>query len=394
MIMKRVLLLGAGYANISLLKSLPLMQDTTITLISNNPYHYMSVLLHEVASGERGENVLFGLSGMFDEYINIIQDEILEIQHDKVIGKKNAYEYDILVIGLGFSSDTFGIPGIKEFTLSLVNYKEALVIYETLKQNLAAYKQTKDKSKLQIAVCGGGFSGSELSASLAQELPKMCAKEGIDPTLVKIYCIEAMPEILPMFPEPLSKAGRAYLSKLGVEVLSGSKILECKKGEVIIQNNQGTQSIFAETIIWTAGVKGNEVIEKSSFFESKRSRLEVDGFLNPINQKTPMDHIFVAGDCAAVLNKATQRFFPPTAQIALKQGEYLAKSLSAKLNDEPFSEEFHFESKGTFCSLGKYYGIGMTSNKTFKGKIAIWIKRFIELRWSYKISGLGGILRF
>ena len=114
----------------------------------------MSVLLHEVASGERGENVLFGLSGMFDEYINIIQDEILEIQHDKVIGKKNAYEYDILVIGLGFSSDTFGIPGIKEFTLSLVNYKEALVIYETLKQNLAAYKQTKDKSKLQIAVCG------------------------------------------------------------------------------------------------------------------------------------------------------------------------------------------------------------------------------------------------
>lgn len=389
----RILLLGAGYANISLLKSLPLLQDAQITLISNNPYHYVSVLLHEVASGVRSRDVLYDIKAMLDKQIEFIEDEVIEIKQDKVLCQKSEYAYDILVIGLGFSSDTFGIKGIKEHTYPLVSYKDGLFIYEMIHKNLQTYIHTNDASYLNIAVCGGGFSGAELVASLAEELPKICTQNHIDPKMLNIYCIEALSNILPMFPNELVDSGSAYIKKLGVQILTNSKIIECKKGEIIIQRDNNIESIFAKTIIWTAGIKGNEVIANSKFFVSKKSRIEVDNFLHPKNQNTSMGNIYVVGDCSAVLDPKTQKFFPPTAQIALRQGEYLARALKARVNKENFTQEFSFESLGVFCALGRRYAVGMTRKRLLQGRAALWISKIIKMKWWYKIGGIMLALR-
>ncbi len=389
----RILLLGAGYANISLLKSLPLLQDAQITLISNNPYHYVSVLLHEVASGVRSRDVLYDIKAMLDKQIEFIEDEVIEIKQDKVLCQKSEYAYDILVIGLGFSSDTFGIKGIKEHTYPLVSYKDGLFIYEMIHKNLQTYIHTNDASYLNIAVCGGGFSGAELVSSLAEELPKICTQNHIDPKMLNIYCIEALSNILPMFPNELVDSGSAYIKKLGVQILTNSKIIECKKGEIIIQRDNNIESIFAKTIIWTAGIKGNEVIANSKFFVSKKSRIEVDNFLHPKNQNTSMGNIYVVGDCSAVLDPKTQKFFPPTAQIALRQGEYLARALKARVNKENFTQEFSFESLGVFCALGRRYAVGMTRKRLLQGRAALWISKIIKMKWWYKIGGIMLALR-
>lgn len=389
----RILLLGAGYANISLLKSLPLLQDAQITLISNNPYHYVSVLLHEVASGVRSRDVLYDIKAMLDKQIEFIEDEVIEIKQDKVLCQKSEYAYDILVIGLGFSSDTFGIKGIKEHTYPLVSYKDGLFIYEMIHKNLQTYIHTNDASYLNIAVCGGGFSGAELVSSLAEELPKICTQNHIDPKMLNIYCIEALSNILPMFPKELVDSGSAYIKKLGVQILTNSKIIECKKGEIIIQRDNNIESIFAKTIIWTAGIKGNEVIANSKLFVSKKSRIEVDNFLHPKNQNTSMGNIYVVGDCSAVLDPKTQKFFPPTAQIALRQGEYLARALKARVNKENFTQEFSFESLGVFCALGRRYAVGMTRKRLLQGRAALWISKIIKMKWWYKIGGIMLALR-
>ncbi len=392
--MQRILLLGAGYANIALIKSLPILQDTHITLVSKNPYHYTSVLLHEVASGVKDKEVLFDLKDMFDADITIKQDSIIEIKEGKAIGQSQTYEYDILVIGLGFSSDTFGIKGVKEFSMPLVDYQNALHIKEKIRNNIIEYKATKDPTKLHIVVCGGGFSGSELVASLAEELPKICAQEGVDSSLLRISCIEALPNVLPMFSEKLIQAGSRYMQKnLNIHLLTHCKILECKENEVIIQRNDSQESIRAGAIIWTAGVKGNEVIEHSSFFVSHRSKIQVDTSLHPIGQKIDMDNIFVIGDCAALLDPSTKRFYPPTAQLAIAEGEFVAKALIARIQNREFSETFSYTSKGTFCSLGARYAIGESGTKSFKGKLAIAIKRYIEMKWRYKIGGIAALLR-
>lgn len=400
--MKKVLVLGAGYASMSCIRNLDpqVFAQSEVTLISKYPYHYTSILLHEVASGVRNESARFMLADILPQGVKFIQDTITEITADNVVGQNKHYEYDLLVVGLGFQSDNFGIPGITENATPLVNFEGALALKEKIFSQLQKYKQTNDKKALQFAICGGGFSGIEFIASLANALKEECHRQDIDSSLLKFTCIEAMPNILPMFSENLVNAGVAHLRNLGINLATGCKILECKPDGVVVQKGETQEIIEAGLIIWTAGVKGNAVIENSPFFTSMRSKVEVDHFLQPINQAPEhaqrMKSIYIAGDCSAFKDPQSGRFFPPTAQIAHKQGKYLAKALSARILEHSFTEEFEYQPRGTICSLGEDYAIGSTQLPMLAevtGKIAIWLKRFSETGWRYHLMGIKGIFK-
>lgn len=389
--MKKVLLLGAGYANLALIKNLPktFFSQNEVILISEKQYHYTSVLLHEVVSHNQSK-VNIPLSSILPNGVKFIQDTIKKIEHQLVIGEQNTYTYDTLVVGLGFCSDHFGIKGIQEYALPIVNYEGSVALHQRIKQQIQAYQQG-DSQALHIVVCGGGFSGIELISSLAEDLPKLCQIQGVNPNAIKLTCIEAMPNILPMFGASLVQSAMEYLQKLKVNICTKSKILECQENGVIIQKEDGQEeNIYSALSIWTAGVKGNTVIEQSEFFTSGRSKVEVNNYLQPINQNNQeyMEDIFVLGDCAALKDPQTQRFYPPTAQIAVKQGEYLAQVLPLKLKGQPISHSFTYQPQGTICSLGNSYAIGLIGQKEVKGKIAMWFKRLVEASWKWKIIKL------
>lgn len=401
--MKRVLLLGAGYGNMALLTTInkDLFSQVEFTLINNTPYHYKTISLHDVASGKHDRSVLFPLQEILDDRINIIQDTIVSIDSAKVQGKNSSYKYDYLIIGLGFSSDSFGIPGVGVYTQSITSYESAKNIYKNIEERLQLYLKNKDSKDLAFIVCGGGFTGIEFAGSLAQEVKKQCENRGIDFNLVKIYCIEAMPRILPMFSENLMQLGLRRLKELNVSVLTDSKILECKMGCVVIEKVGQQETIHANSIIWTAGVKGNEVIANSSFFKSGRSKIEVDLWLQPINQENNMDNIFVVGDCSALKDEQTGRFYPPTAQLAQQQGEYLAQTLETLLyaaqKQEKLQREliprFEFQLRGSVCSIGAGYAIGVAGTKEIHGFTANMLKWFIESKWNYKLGGFQSVFK-
>ena len=302
--MKKIFVLGGGYANLAFLKSLDdeVFSLAEFTLISKHNYHYESVLLHEVASGSK-KNIVFNFDEILPKQIRFIKDNVLEIKNNEVIGQGGKYAYDILIIGLGFSSDDFGILGVREYAFCITNYDDSILLFESIQRKL------KSKSKLDIAICGGGFSGVELISSLAENFKDQ----------LNLVCIEAMPNILPMFDEESIDSALHYLSNFNIKFLTKSKILEVKNNAILIENNGVESLINADIIVWMAGVKGNVVIENSKIFNSKRSKIEVDNYLQPLGES--MNNIFVIGDCAA-LKDSNNRFHPPTAQIAIAQGEY------------------------------------------------------------------------
>lgn len=389
--MKHIVILGAGYASLSLIKNIPMdvLTNSKFTLISNTSKHYTSILLHEVVSGVRKDSVLFDLHEILPSSIEFIEDYINEIKADCVIGVNNNYKYDILIVGLGFNSDTFGIKGVKEFAHPIVNFDGAINLHNKVIEKLRMH----DKDKFDIVVCGGGFSGIELISSLADEMPNLCKDSKLDSKDVELTCIEAMPNILPMFNEDLINSAVNYLSNLGVKLEIGAKILECKEDCVVVEKRSMNENIKADIIIWTAGVKGNEVIENSKFFTSYRSKVEINEYLQPINQENQdsMNNIFIIGDCAALKDPDTNRFYSSTAQMASQMGEYLANMLECKINNQVFKDKFNFISKGAICSLGNNYAIGNTFNKNLKGKIALYIKYCIEAKWRWKLNGFKGL---
>ncbi|MDS8902206.1 NAD(P)/FAD-dependent oxidoreductase, partial [Streptococcus pneumoniae] len=76
------------------------------------------------------------------------------------------------------------------------------------------------------------------------------------------------------------------------------------------------------------------MIEETSI-ESMRARIKVEK-----DMRAPgYSDVFIVGDCALMINEETNRPYPPTAQIAMQQGERIAKNIKA-LAGEGTTEEF------------------------------------------------------
>lgn len=399
--MKKILLLGAGYANMSLLTRLDSasLKKAQWTLVTKEPHHYKSITLHDVASGKIDKRALFDLEKIKERGVCVVCDEITSIEANIARGKNANYEYDYLSVGLGFESDDFGIKGVKQYAKAITSYKSAQNIRHDIEGKLTQYKN----GDISFVVCGGGFSGIEFVSSLAEELRKKCAKHNIDFARIKIYCIEAMPNILPMFNTKLQNLAVKKLESLGVRVMSGSKILECKESAIVIEQGGKKSELGADMIIWTAGVRGNSVIENSHIFNSTRSKVEVDRFLHPLQLNAQnlggdsqnlmaqnlAQNIFIMGDCAAFKDEKSGRFFPPTAQIAREQGKYLAKVFKILLNSaEGKIPPFIFTPKGNICSLGESYALGNLGIFEIKGKSASALKKIVESLWDLQLKGI------
>lgn len=391
----KILLLGAGYGCLSVLKNLQenTLKQAKFTLINNNAYHYHTILLHEVSSGAKNQSTCYDLKEILPKEVGLIVDEVLSIEETKVITKNGTYDYDYLIIGLGFQSDSFGIKDIEEYSLSITSFSSALHIKNHIQKRLETYLQKKDKNDLKFIVCGGGFTGIEFSASLAQELHKKAKILGINPSDIEIFCVEAMPHILPMFDQNMSKIACQRLENLGIKVLENSKILECFQDGILIQNQDENKKIIANTIIWSAGVKGSSVIQNSPYFQSERSKIKIDHFLHPLQELPNKNKIFVVGDCGALQDPVTNRFYPPTAQIATREGKYLSEAIEAILSDKDFDKPFTFASGNSVCSLGKNYALGTLENKNIFGFKAYILKRIIENIWNLKIKGFSSLFK-
>src|SRR3979411_2076615 len=86
------------------------------------------------------------------------------------------------------------------------------------------------------------------SQGALQDLAMDCRR--IDPTAARIVLIEAGPRIMPTLPENLSDYVQRTLAKMGVEVMTSTRVMSCDTRGVALENGR----LDAGTIIWAAGV--------------------------------------------------------------------------------------------------------------------------------------------
>lgn len=387
---KKILVLGAGYAGlqtVSKLQKLLGRQDADITLINKNEYHYEATWLHETAAGTIDwEEGVYPISKVVDaSKVKFIPAEVTAIHKDekRVETNQGEFEYDILVTALGFESETFGIDGMEEHAHSIVDPKTALASRQEIEKNFANYKNSGAEKDISILVGGAGFTGVEYLGELVESIPVLCEKYGIDYSKVNITCVEAAPSMLPMFPEELTDYAVKYLEERGAKFMIGTPIVAANEDGFVVTIDDEEQQLEASSVIWTAGVRGNSLMEES-FDGVKRGRIVV----KPDLTIEGYEDIYVIGDVAAVMNGEGDdaRPYPTTAQIAMQLGEHTAKNISLTLKGEK-KEAFEYDDKGTVCSLGSKDGIGIVMGRDIKGKKAAFMKRVIDSRAVLKIGG-------
>ncbi len=93
--------------------------------------------------------------------------------------------------------------------------------------------------------------------------------------------------------------------------------------------------------------------------------------------------IYVAGDLASVVDPRTGHVLPPLAQVALEEGETVARNLDAELAGRSL-EPFTFRDKGFVVSVGTSRGVADVAGITSGGRLAHLLKDVIE--WEYRQS--------
>ncbi|NHA41964.1 NAD(P)/FAD-dependent oxidoreductase [Staphylococcus schleiferi] len=388
---KKVLVLGAGYAGLQTVAKLQKQiseQDAQITLINKNDYHYESTWLHEASAGTISyDDALYPIQSVLKKHVDFVCAEVTKIDRNakKVETTHGIFEYDILVVALGFESETFGISGMKEHAFQIENVHTSRQISRHIEDQFANYaaSKTKDDKDLAILVGGAGFTGIEFLGELTDRIPELANKYGVDPSKVKMTCVEAAPKMLPMFSDDLVSYAVSYLEERGVEFKVGTPIVAANEKGFVVKVNDEEQQLEANTVVWAAGVRGSHLMEKS-FEGVKRGRivtkqdLTIEGY----------DDIFVIGDVSAFIPEGEERPLPTTAQLAMQQGEKTATNVAKILKGES-TEPFVYNDRGTVCSLGHRDGVGVVFGREITGKKAAFLKRVIDTRAVFKLGGIG-----
>lgn len=388
MMSKHIVILGAGYGG--LLSALTVRKymskaEARVTVVNQYPTHQIITELHRLAAGSASEQaVAMPLAKLFagkDIDLKIAKVNSFSVENKQIVLSDGVMlTYDALVVGLGSTTAYFGIPGLEQYSMVLKSAADALRIHGHIEDRIREYAKSGNAADATILIGGGGLTGVELVGEIADVLPKLTKKYGVNPAEIQLLLVEAGPKILPVLPDHLIERATTSLEKRGVQFLTGLPVTNVAGNTIDLKDGR---QIVANTFVWTGGVQGNPLIGESGL-EVNRGRATVNEFL----QSTSHQNVFVAGDSAVVF-APDGRPYPPTAQIAWQMGELIGYNLYAYLNDKA-SETFSPVNSGTLASLGRRDGVAIVGGNStpLKGLPATLMKEASNIRYLTHIHGL------
>ena len=212
---------------------------------------------------------------------------------------------------------------------------------------------------------------------------------------IKVFVLEALPNILPGFSEKLAKFAHRLLTKHGIEIKLKTAVTSFDGYEIMMKKIEDDpenkkiserEAIQTRTMIWTAGVTPVNTI-KRSMFKTERGKIVVNDFL----EVTEFPGVFAIGDCALFVDPTTERPFPPTAQLAEAQAKSAAHNLYSLITNQKM-KKFEYKSKGQMAIIGKRNGVASFFGMNISGiwAWALWRNVYISKipKWDKRLRVL------
>lgn len=376
--LKRVVIVGAGFGGLQLVKSLSSKIFQTV-LIDKNNYHTFQPLLYQVATaGLEPDSIAYPIRKIFKKKREFYFRNTSALSVDKdnsVLQTSNGkLHYDYLVIATGSTSNYFGNKNIEKLSMPMKSVPEALNLRSLFLQNFEASLLTSDLRErerlMNYVIVGGGPTGVELAGAMAELKNHVLPNDypDLDIRRMKISLIEAGESLLSAMNEKARMTAEEYLKALGVELYLNTFVKDYDGNSVVTSKNV----LQSKTLIWAAGVKGNTLkgIPEDSV---SRSRYKV----NDYNLIENTANIFAIGD-VALMPSVSENGDPMVAQTAIQHGALLANNLKSLLNQkEP--KPFKYNDKGSMATIGRNKAVAEIGVFKSKGIVAWAIWMFIHL---------------
>jgi NADH dehydrogenase len=383
----QIVVAGAGYAglHVALRLAAKLRGDraTELVLVDRHDYHQVMTELPRVAGGTRAAGaVRIPLEDMLAARVRFVQTEIngFDLPGRRLLTGAGPVGWRRLVLALGSRPNDFAIPGLAERAMSLYSAGDAERVWAAAGEALTAATAVSDPAEQRrmatVVVGGAGATGVELAGELAEMLPKEASRRGLAPDRPAVRLVEAGPTILAgSSPQLIDKADR-ILSDLGVQVLTNATIAAATQDGFQLKDGR---LVEGGVFVWAGGLKAPELVADSGLPTGHNGHVKVDRFLRVLDHPD----IYAAGDLASVVDPRTGHVLPSLAQVALDEGETVARNLGAEMKGKPL-EAFTFHDKGLVVSVGTRRGVADVAGVTSGGRTAHLLKDAIE--WEYRQS--------
>ncbi len=353
--MKRVVIVGGGFAGINCAKALGGRTDVKVALIDRRNYHLLQPLLYQVAmAGLSPCDIATPIRGLMSGYpnVHVIQGEVTRVDADArtVHSSAGAYAYDYLVLASGAQHAYFGQEHWEEHAPGLKTLEQAT---EIRRRVLSAFEKAecepdadKRRAMLTFIVVGGGPTGVELAGAIGEMSRFTLARDfrNIDPKLTRIVLIEAGPRILPSFDQSLASRATRELEHLGVQLWTHSRVTRISPRGVYV----GEEHVTASTVLWAAGVQASPLGRDLRVPRDPQGRVVVGADLSIPGH----GELFVVGDQAHFRPEGAERPLPGVATVALQQGRHVAATILADVEGRT-REPFVFRDKGQMAAIGR-----------------------------------------
>lgn len=283
--------------------------------------------------------------------------------------------YDKLIVALGAQPLTFGIKGVNENAIFLREVYHAQEIRRKLLLNLMlsdvpGISEEQKCRLLHCVVVGGGPTGVEFSGELSDFIKRdVHQRYAHVKNYIHVTLIEAN-EILSSFDDRLRRYATKQLTKSGVRLVRGI-VKDVQPQKIIL--NDGTEVPYG-LLVWSTGVGPSLFVNSLELPKSPGGRIGVDEWL----RVPSVQDVFSIGDCSGFLESTGRPVLPALAQVAERQGKYLAYLLNKigkagggranSAKDLELGDPFVYRHLGSMATIGRYKAlVDLRQSKEGKG---------------------------
>ncbi|UNY98695.1 NAD(P)/FAD-dependent oxidoreductase [Zhouia spongiae] len=378
----RIVIIGGGFAGISLAKKLS-KQEVQVVMLDRHNYHTFQPLLYQVSTGAlEPDSIAYPIRKILSHYPNFYfrLANVEEVVPEKKIVRTDIGEifYDYLVLATGSRTNYYGNQSIKENGMAMKTIPQSLnlrsLILENFEQALLTDSLDEQDALMNFVIVGAGPTGVELAGALAEIKKGILHKDypDLDTRRVQINLIQASDRVLQEMSPVASKKAEQFLENLGVHIWK-DVLVTGYDGETVTTNSDLT--FQTATLIWSAGVMGATVNGlNAEDLIARGNRVKVNEF----NQVEGFKDIFAVGDIAAMSTEKYPYGHPMMAQPAIQQGKHLGINFERLLNNKPM-KPFSYYDKGSMATIGRNKAVVDLPNFKFQGVFAWFVWMFIHL---------------
>src|SRR6202166_3052526 len=373
----RVVIVGAGFGGLAAAKALG-KTPAEIILVDRTNHHLFQPLLYQVATSVlSASQIATPIRGIFRKQENaiVILGEVTGVDKDQKrvfvsdADRQNVpISYDYLILATGSTHSYFGHNEFEQFAPGLKSLADAEAARNKILQAFELAEAEDDPERhrdlLTFVLVGAGPTGVEMAGALAVLVPTSLKSEfrRIDPASARIVLVDMAPRVLGSFSEDLSKAAKARLEKLGVEVRLGHSVDQIDANGIMVAGER----IASKTVIWTAGVAPSPAGKWLNVETDRAGRVRVQPNLSVPGHP----EIFVVGDTASLDENGKP--LPGVAQVALQQGRYAGKLIHGRIVGSPPPRAFSYFDKGSMAVVGKGFAV-LQSGKVQISGLGAWL---------------------